>query len=147
MDDGLAVLAAVILLAYAIIWQVQGQVLYELYDVAAGKKQMTLEFERQYNTFMRYIAPVTILFYSCLWAVKFSFLSFFRQLGSKAKAHRIWWNVVLFVTVGVYIVSVGDIYYKCSLGGLEYIEGKLLRVLLHSERPKETKVRALILTY
>lgn len=121
------------MLSYAIIWQVQGQVLYELYAIGSGEKQMTVEFEGQYNTFMRYIAPATILFYSCLWAIKFSFLAFFLQLGSKVKAHRIWWYIVLVVTIGVYIASVADIDYGCSLGGLEYIMGELTSLPLRSK--------------
>ncbi|KAJ5691623.1 hypothetical protein N7488_012358 [Penicillium malachiteum] len=121
IDDGLALLAGIIMLAYAIIWQIKGQVLYELYAVGSGKAEMTVEFIAQYNIFMRYIAPSTILFYSCLWAIKFSFLAFFLQLGSKAKSHRIWWYIVLAVTLGVYIACVADVDYRCSLSGLEYI--------------------------
>lgn len=68
---------------------------------------------------------MTILFYSCLWLVKFSFLAFFSKLGSKIQSHRIWWWVVLIVTIGVWIASVADLDYKCSLSALPWILGKL----------------------
>jgi hypothetical protein len=70
---------------------------------------------------MRLLAPLQILFYSSLWCIKFSFLVFFYRLSSKIKAFRIWWFVVCFCTAAVYIASVGDIEYKCSFEGIEYI--------------------------
>lgn len=73
---------------------------------------------------MRFNAPFEILFYSALWCVKFSFMALFHRISAKVKPLRIWWFVVLFCTASVYIASVADIEYKCSLGGLDYIVSK-----------------------
>ena len=73
---------------------------------------------------MRCLAPLEILFYSALWCIKFSFLALFYRLSSKIKKFRIWWFIVCFFTAGVYIASVGDIEYKCSFGGIQYIMGE-----------------------
>ncbi|RAL08034.1 uncharacterized protein BO97DRAFT_408592 [Aspergillus homomorphus CBS 101889] len=121
VDDYLVVLAWAIMLTTAIIWQIEGQVLYAFYAISAGTQSYTPEILPKFGRFMQFIAPLTILFYSGLWCVKFSFLAFFLRLGSKIRSHRIWWFVVLFATVAVWIASVADIDYKCSLGGLEYI--------------------------
>ncbi|KAJ5827337.1 hypothetical protein N7447_004100 [Penicillium robsamsonii] len=121
LDDFLVVFAWAIMLTAAVIWQVEGKVLYDLYAISAGEKPFTLEFLPRYNTFMRFNAPFEILFYSALWCVKFSFMTLFYRISAKVKSLRIWWFVVLFCTAGVYIASVADIEYKCSLGGLEYI--------------------------
>ncbi|CAG8255275.1 unnamed protein product [Penicillium nalgiovense] len=121
LDGYLVVFAWVIMLTAAVIWQVEGKVLYELYAISAGTKPFNLEFLPRYNTFMRFNAPLQILFYSALWSVKFSFMALFYRISAKVKSLRIWWFVVLFCTASVYIASVADIEYKCSLGGLEYI--------------------------
>ncbi|PYI05541.1 hypothetical protein BO78DRAFT_398059 [Aspergillus sclerotiicarbonarius CBS 121057] len=121
LDDAFVLLAWAIMLTTAIIWQIEGQVLYEIYAMSAGKQPYTPDILPKFNNFMRFIAPLTILFYSGLWCVKFSFLAFFSRLGSKIKSHQIWWGVVLFVTVAVWMASVADMDYRCSLGGLEYI--------------------------
>lgn len=70
---------------------------------------------------MRFLAPFEILFYSALWSIKFSFMALFFRLSAQIKFLRAWWFVVLFATVSVYIASVGDIEYACSLGGIEFI--------------------------
>lgn len=121
IDDFLVISAWIIILTAAIIWQVKGKIIYELYAISAGEETFSLEFLPRYNTFMRHMAPFQILFYSGLWCIKFSFMAFFYCLSSKVKTLRIWWFVVLFCTAAVYIASVGDIEYACSFGGIEYI--------------------------
>ncbi|GKZ57625.1 hypothetical protein CBS63078_6367 [Aspergillus niger] len=120
LDDFFVLLAWAIMLTTAIIWQIEGQVLYEMYAISEGKQPYTPDILPKFGKFMRFVAPLTILFYSGLWCVKFSFLAFFYRLGSKVKSHRIWWYVVLFCTVAVWMASVADIDYRCSFGGLEY---------------------------
>ncbi|KAB8242978.1 hypothetical protein BDV35DRAFT_383531 [Aspergillus flavus] len=121
VDDIFVLLAWAIMLTNAIIWQIQGQVLYNLYAISTGQESYTPAVLPMFESFMRYIAPMTIMFYSGLWAIKFSFMSFFFRLNSKVKSHRIWWYVVMLVVGGVYIACVADVDYKCSLGGMEYI--------------------------
>jgi hypothetical protein len=105
----LVIFAWTIILTAAIIWQVEGKVLYELYAISAGLEEITPAFLPRYNTFMRFLAPLEILFYSGLWCIKFSFPTFFYRLSCKVKSLRIWWYLVTVVTVGVYITSVGDV--------------------------------------
>ena len=124
LDDFLVVLAWVIILTAAVIWQMLGKILYDLYAISAGTKQFTLEFLPRYNAFMRFNAPFEILFYSALWCVKFSFMALFYRISAKVKSLRIWWFVVLFCTASVYIASVADIEWKCSFGGQDYIVSK-----------------------
>ncbi|CAG8887277.1 unnamed protein product [Penicillium egyptiacum] len=121
LDGYLVILAWIIMLTAAVIWQVEGKALYELYEISAGTKPFNPEFLPRYNTFMLFNAPLQILFYSALWCVKFSFMALFYQISAQVESLRIWWFLVLFCTASVYIGSVADIEYKCSLGGLEYI--------------------------
>lgn len=124
IGDFLVVFAWTIILTAAVIWQVEGHVLYELYAISAGLEDFTPAFLPRYNTFMRFLAPLEVLFYSGLWCIKFSFLAFFYRLSCKVKSIRVWWYIVMLMTASVYIASVADIEYKCSLGGIEYIIGE-----------------------
>ncbi|KAJ5300656.1 uncharacterized protein N7443_005658 [Penicillium atrosanguineum] len=121
IDDFIVSFAWVVILSAAILWQVEGKVLYESYAVSAGTTPLTATFLPRFNKLMRCLAPLEILFYSALWSVKFSFMTFFYRLSSKIKYLRNWWYIVLFATISVYIASIGDIEYKCSLGGIDFI--------------------------
>lgn len=121
IDDFLVILAWVIILTAAVIWTVEGKVLYELYAISSGEKPFTPAFLPRYNRFMRFLAPFEILFYSALWCVKFSFMALFYRLSAQINHLRVWWFVVFFMTLSVYVASVGDIEYSCSFGGIEYI--------------------------
>lgn len=128
IDDFLVLFAWIIILSAAILWQVEGEVLYESYAISAGLIPITPFFLQRFNTFMRCLAPLEILFYSALWSVKFSFMAFFYRLSSKVKHLRNWWYIVLFATVSVYIASIGDIEYKCSFGGIDFIISESLEI-------------------
>ncbi|OQE30974.1 hypothetical protein PENFLA_c002G00740 [Penicillium flavigenum] len=109
LDGYLVVFAWVIMLTAAVIWQVEGKVL------------LRVICDQRWDKAIQSRIPTEILFYSALWSVKFSFMALFYRISAKVKSLRIWWFVVLFCTASVYISSVADIEYKCSLGGLEYI--------------------------
>ncbi|PWY88575.1 hypothetical protein BO94DRAFT_515324 [Aspergillus sclerotioniger CBS 115572] len=121
LDDFFVLLAWVMMLTSAIIWQIEGQVLYDVYGMDAGKQPYTPDVIHKFVNFLRFVGPLSIIFYSSLWCVKFSFLAFFSRLGSKIKSHRIWWSVVLFVTVALWMVSVTDIDFRCSFGSPEFL--------------------------
>ncbi|PYH44303.1 uncharacterized protein BP01DRAFT_401389 [Aspergillus saccharolyticus JOP 1030-1] len=121
VDDFLVLLAWVLSVITGIVWRVESPTLYELYALGAGTAAFMPDVIPRLNTVMRYEAPFMFLFYTTLWCVKFSFLVFFYKLGSKIHNHRVWWWVVSATTLAVWVVSVGDIDYQCSLGGVEFI--------------------------
>jgi hypothetical protein len=121
LDDFLSIMAWVIMLTAAILWQIEGGTLYHIYAAGDGKEQFTPEFLDKYVRFLRFTAPYQILFFTGLWCIKFGFMVFFYRLRSKVRTHQIWYWFVLFFTASVYIVCMGVIEYKCSFGGAEYI--------------------------
>ncbi|KAK7946967.1 uncharacterized protein PG986_011288 [Apiospora aurea] len=57
-----------------------------------------------------------LCFYTSLASVKLAFLFFFRRLGAGVQYFdRIWW-AVLVVSVGSYLVAVGNLRYRCLVG-------------------------------
>lgn len=123
-DDYLVIAAWLMLLTSTIIWQTNIYLLYWQYDVASGRAPYSEAFIAAYATFMPQVTTWTVLFYSCLWAIKFSFLMFFRRLGSEIKVHKVWWWVVFILTFAGWIASISDFDYRCSAGDISYILGK-----------------------
>ncbi|RAH63771.1 uncharacterized protein BO66DRAFT_444629 [Aspergillus aculeatinus CBS 121060] len=121
VDDFFVLLAWILSVITGIVWRIESPVLYEMYALSAGKTPLTPGVVPRLNALMRFEAPFMVLFYTTLWCVKFSFLTFFYKLGSKIQTHRRWWWVVSVITLAVWVISVGDIDYQCSLGGVEFI--------------------------
>lgn len=122
VDDYLVVAAWCMFLASSIVWQIKAYILYWLYDVVHGRLQHLTGFLREYPTFMPHIVTWNVLFYSCLWTIKFSFLVFFRRLQSRVeRKQRIWWWVVFTITVITWVACIADIDYNCSLRSATYI--------------------------
>ncbi|KAI1821856.1 hypothetical protein F4861DRAFT_541556 [Xylaria intraflava] len=124
LDDYLVILAWLLLLVSAILWQLKSRALYLMYAIQSGRSLPTPEFPIIYGQFLRLVVAWNILFYSCLWSVKFSFLVFFRRLGNNVSLGRIWWWVVFGFTVAGLIASVGDIDYRCTVNDLTFITEK-----------------------
>lgn len=127
MDDYLVLAAWLMLLVSAIIWQLKAHVLYLQYDVTSGKAKFDMDFIETYGTLLPQITTFSILFYTCLWSIKFSFLFFFRKLGmgTNVRAHTIWWWVVCGLTLVGWVACIADFDYKCSVSSTTYILGKL----------------------
>ncbi|KAI4154806.1 MAG: hypothetical protein L6R39_001345 [Caloplaca ligustica] len=120
-DDYLVIAAWVLLLGSAILWQVEAPNLYDLFAVTSGQKALTSGFVAENSELLRSLTPFALLFYSCLWTVKLSFLLFFRRLGLNVRGQKIWWWCVLVVTVLTWVATIADHDYKCSLRPIEYI--------------------------
>lgn len=119
-DDFLVIAAWLMLLASDIVWQVKVGVLYWQYGVSAGTIPLSLEFLEAFQTFMPQIITWNVLFYCCLWSIKFSFLLFFRRLGTDIIAPKYWWFVTVLTACGL-IACIGDIDYVCTLKDIMYI--------------------------
>ncbi|KAL8962936.1 MAG: hypothetical protein Q9183_005076, partial [Haloplaca sp. 2 TL-2023] len=120
-DDCLVIFSWVLLLASSALWQVQSVNLYDLYAVQSGEKPLTLGFIDTNTQLLRSLTPFAILFYTCLWVIKLSFLLFFRRLGLNVRGQKMWWWCVLVITVLTWVATIADNNYKCSLEPIEFI--------------------------
>lgn len=119
MDDGLAVLAWVLILVTAALWQWSAVNMYYILDISAGLVAPGPDFFPRLIVFTRIQFAVSFFFYTALFVVKLSFLFFFRRLGHRVKGQQYIWWPVLFFSVVSYAVSLGDIQYACMLGPAE----------------------------
>jgi len=120
-DDYFVIAAWTITLSNNILLQTQESNLYNLYAVDAGTMPATPEWLTNTAIFERCIVAFDFLYYSSLWAVKISFLLFFKRLGRDVRGQKIWWWIVLVITIGCWAVSVGDIPFPCALNAIEWI--------------------------
>lgn len=129
-DDYAVIAAWGMLLATSVVRQTVIHSLYEQYAVASGRMAITPDFFTKQTHLMHTLAPLLVLFYTCLWAVKLSLLLFFQRLGSKVTGHKIWWWSILVVTVLTWAACVGEIRWSCLLDSFRQIEGKLTSIVL-----------------
>lgn len=125
LDDYLVLAAWLMLLLSTILWEVKGDLLYWMYDVQYGRRPPSPEFMPAYATFMPLVFVWRVLYPSCLWAVKFSFLVFFRRLGFKVNQNKSWWWSVFAITTCGWIVSIADLDFRCTLADITYIMGEI----------------------
>ena len=59
-----------------------------------------------------------------IWAIKFSFLAFFRRLGHNVRGQKLIWWVVTVLTIIALAISVGVSYYPCIFATFEFETSK-----------------------
>ncbi len=123
-DDYLVIAAWGMLLATAVLWQTIIHIVYEQYAVTSGRAAITPDFFTAQTHLMHTLAPLLVLFYTCLWAVKLSLLLFFRRLGSKVMGQKIWWWSILVITVVTWAICTGLLHWSCLLDSSSQSKGK-----------------------
>ncbi|WPG99210.1 Hypothetical protein R9X50_00202100 [Acrodontium crateriforme] len=113
-DDYFALAGLLFLLANAVVTTLMLPPMFELLQVSVGLEASTPEFMTHASRYLKYQFTSTLLFWTCLWSVKFCFLFFYRRLTDRLKVYRrMWWAVTVFVTLG-YIGSVITYPVACS---------------------------------
>lgn len=115
IDDAFVIFAWLLALLTAIGWQVFARYMYQFKAVTRGKLwPEPVNFVKNSEKYYRGSVIVNVFFYTSLWAVKFSFLLFFRRLGKNVSGwHRAFFWTVLGFTIATYLVCLGDIHYSC----------------------------------
>ena len=64
---------------------------------------------------------VLVSFYTSLWAVKNSFLIFFKRLGQNVRWQKILWWCVFALSIATLLACIGNIQYRCLVSPLREI--------------------------
>ena len=124
-DDAFVLAAWLMATAYAAIWQWCGSQLYISIAVASGKLlKPPPDILSQVKTFLRGLFVAYVLFYTCLWCIKLSFLLFYWKFVNHVRRQRILWWAVLVFTVASYAVCLGLVDYSCLLGSVARLASK-----------------------
>ena len=121
-DDALVVFAWLLAFLTAVDWQIVAKFMYRFLAVTSGQlwppPPTIVRDTEQYN---KGSVVVFVFFYTSLWAVKLSFLSFFKRLGRNVRKQKVLWWCVFAFTVASYVVCVGITQYSCLAPPLERI--------------------------
>ena len=95
--------------------------MYYVTSVLAGLEMPDEGFAQLAESYSKSTFAVIFLFYSALWAIKISFLLFFKRLGTNVQGQKLIWGLVFGITLATYFVCIGTIQYPCLLPSFEYI--------------------------
>ena len=106
LDDAWASLALLILLGLALVLTVAIPSMYQVLNVGAGVEQPQTDFLKNGNFYLKLQFALTYLYWSCLWAVKACFLSFYHRLTKNLQyCRQAWWAIVV-ITLLSYIGAI-----------------------------------------
>lgn len=105
-DDAWASLALLILLGLALVLTVAIPSMYQVLNVGAGLAEPDTDFMKNATFYLKLQFALTYLYWSCLWAVKACFLSFYHRLTKNLKyCRQVWWATVI-ISVLSYIGAI-----------------------------------------
>jgi hypothetical protein len=116
LDDIVVTLAISILLAHAIVITVMAGPMYDILAVAASNGAFVppANFMERSTFYLRCQFAATCLFWSCVWAVKASFLVFYKTLIDGLKyLPTIWW-IIVGITSMSYVASIISYPVSCT---------------------------------
>ena len=119
-DDAFVILALILAFASAVLWQIFAKYMFELLAVAYGSRPGP-NFATDFEHYSRASAAVIIFFYSTLWAIKISFLIFFKRLGKNVRRQNLLWWPVFGFTMATYFASIGAVPYSCLMDPLDEV--------------------------
>lgn len=123
-DDALVFIAWLLLLAIAILEKVMKGPMHQMVASSGGELVAPPEFIQQLRSYARGLVVFYWLYFTGLWAIKLSFLLFFRRLGNRVRGQSLIWWTVLALTIASFFTVVAVIDYRCLLGSMDVMLGK-----------------------
>ena len=121
-DDFFVFVAVILHIVTGIVWQTfMAHDMYEMMSVVAGLQLPGPNFLAHVHRYGKSSLASLLLFYSTLWAIKFSFLVFFRRLGKHVRRQRLLWWPIFGFTVTSYLIILGITPYGCLGGSITHL--------------------------
>lgn len=98
IDDLLVYIALTILIVLGVLYTLVNDTIFEIILVGMGEMPPTPEFYARMTFFLKVQFAIIVLFWTALWAVKFSFLMYYKKLfiGLPGNMQKCWWAVSIF---------------------------------------------------
>jgi hypothetical protein len=120
-DDGFIIFAELLILITAGLWQWAAKFMFYVLDAESGIVTLGPQLFPDLRAWLNVQLIAELFFYTTLVLVKLSFLFFFKRLGQNVMGQKyIWWPVLVFCLV-VYVISIGNVQYKCYSSSLEVV--------------------------
>ncbi len=117
LDDALVILALVAVLIINILETVNVDLMLEVQSVQKDHQKPPPGFQKKTLTFAHVQWAVAYLYFTAIWAVKGSFLTFYDKLTQRLKwFRRAWWATIV-ITVLSYV---GSLIAYAFLNGISY---------------------------
>lgn len=118
-DDGWAFFAIILLLANAAIITAMLKPMYitiqmQKFSASIKRQEPGVDIFASLVKFLKFQFGETLIFWTCLWAVKASFLAFFKRLTDNVKGHYLAWWIITVITGLAYIGCVITYPVSCS---------------------------------
>ena len=121
VDDALVFASWLMLMGNAITWQIASGSMYTLVNVENGVQLPPPDFFDQLKLFFRSQIAVNLLMTCGLWAIKLSFMLFFRKLGHNVRGQKpLWWGVLIAI-VAAFAICIGVYDWPCLVRPLPEI--------------------------
>lgn len=102
-DDFWVYLALAILTTIATLYNYAVPIMFEYEQILHGKKLLTHDFGDRARLFLKLQFAIIVLFWTCIWAVKISFLIWYKKLTDFPSNREMMWNLVTGFTVASYL--------------------------------------------
>ncbi|KAK4196116.1 hypothetical protein QBC40DRAFT_314240 [Triangularia verruculosa] len=121
-DDGLVIIAWLIVFINSVVWATQWWNMYAIVWWGAGLQPYPPELD-DIKRWMDSMLAMQLLIFTCLTCVKVALLLFFRRLygRSETKRQKQYWWFSLISTLVVYVISMATPQFKCYTNDFIYI--------------------------
>ena len=145
LDDYFLLFACICLTAGTILGYVNVDSLYFSEDLGLNPGELVelleakVDIASRINAYERLYYTYPALLWAAIFAVKFAYLTFFRQLVDRVKPLVIYWRVIVGVTIVAFPICIISIYVACVKWGLEagmYKSTNINRSLNRSTQPR-----------
>ena len=142
-DDAFVLFAWLLTLGTAIVWQIIARNTYQFVAITSGQLwPPPPSFVADTEGFFHGELAALMFYYSGLWAIKISFLIFFRRLGQNVSGQKvIWWSIFAF-TAATYLVCIGTTDYSCIVAPLPEIFANCATIKLARLETAKVKIDA-----
>ena len=99
--------------------------MFEIDRVTSGKEMASKDFATRADFFLKCQFGIIVLFWTSVWAVKFSFLAFYRGLFNKLPQQLRYWRVVLLLVTVFYMGDWATQLASCEPPSHYFVIGKV----------------------
>lgn len=125
LDDYFLIFACICLLASTIFAYFRVEALYFSEKISSNPEFLLYaivshaDIVGQINDYTRFYLAITPLLWASIFAVKFAYLIFFRQLVDRVKPLVTYWKIILGITIVSCPICISSTFLSCVKWGLE----------------------------
>lgn len=114
--------ACLFLMTNTLIWQMSKDDMYEVIAVESGQLYPPpSDLPNHAQAYLLRSVAVIAFLYPGLWAIKLSFMLFFRRLGQNVSGQNTLWWTILVIVIATWLACLGTIQYGCLAASFEHI--------------------------